>query len=341
MCKQGASWLNQASLQDHASLTSITFGGKSRYIESYFRNEILLQDNYDSKLGTPVYHVGEVVKCFKSPLDITVSQVNLGYPGSAMAALEVTLPAVTLSTDTTDANIAVLDVGVSGAIIAGAFLNRCQSMLSLTLHEQLLNIRELRTARELDFSGTQLNFLDVIAIGQLIQQSRELRKLTFGGRELNGIAISECTGENFAVGDVVEFRSQHGWGHCTECTVTKRDEDGQLGAQLSLKYPPAVVDISMTEANLSGLALGPSGAILPAGLLSKCRSCSFTMHSPYPLTHMANIRSALSVLNLSGNNITFEREEPALWPTLHSEENKWKRFVTSIVLLAEALKNNK
>jgi hypothetical protein len=65
------------------------------------------------------------------------------------------------------------------------------------------------------------------------------------------------------------------------------------------------------------------------------------MHSPHPLTHMANIRSALSVLNLSGNNITFEREEPALWPTLHSEENKWKRFVTSIVLLAEALKNNK
>ena len=86
-----------------------------------------------------------------------------------------------------------------------------------------------------------------------------LAKLVFGGDESGYIKKSACSGASFEVGKPVIYQGK-------QCIVSKAvDSDGDL----IVKFPPAMLDTSMTEADLSGLNLGASGAIVAAAFLPR------------------------------------------------------------------------
>ena len=84
--------------------------------------------------------------------------------------------------------------------------------------------------------------------------------MTFGDGESGYIKKSDCSGASFEVGKPVIYQGK-------QCIVsTAVDSDGDL---LKVKFPPAMLDTSMTEADLSGLNLGASGAIVAAAFLPR------------------------------------------------------------------------
>ena len=86
-----------------------------------------------------------------------------------------------------------------------------------------------------------------------------LAKLTFGDGESGYIKKSDCSGASLEVGKPVIYQGK-------QCIVSKAvDSDGDL----IVKFPPAMLDTSMTEADLSGLKLDASGAIFAAAFLPR------------------------------------------------------------------------
>ena len=85
-----------------------------------------------------------------------------------------------------------------------------------------------------------------------------MAKLTFGDGESGYIKKSDCSGASFEVGKPVIYQGK-------QCIVSKAVDSGDL----KVKFPPAMLDTSMTEADLSGLNLGASGAIVAAAFLPR------------------------------------------------------------------------
>jgi len=91
--------------------------------------------------------------------------------------------------------------------------------------------------------------------------SGTLSSVSFGDGESAHILRINCSGESFEVGAQVVYKEKQ----CTVCAV-------YMGT-LRVKFH-AVLDTSMTEANLSGTALGVSAASIAAAFLPRCRALS-------------------------------------------------------------------
>ena len=84
--------------------------------------------------------------------------------------------------------------------------------------------------------------------------------MTFGGYgESEYIKKADCSGESFDVGETVLYQGK-------QCTVSKAVN---YAGNLKVKFPPTLLETSMTGADLSGLNLGVAGAIIAAAFIPK------------------------------------------------------------------------
>ena len=87
-----------------------------------------------------------------------------------------------------------------------------------------------------------------------------ISKLTFGGDgESKYFKKADCSGESFDVGETVLYQGK-------QCTVSKAVNSN---GNLKVKFPPTMLETSMTGADLSRLNLGVAGAIIAAAFIPK------------------------------------------------------------------------
>jgi Ran GTPase-activating protein (RanGAP) involved in mRNA processing and transport len=99
------------------------------------------------------------------------------------------------------------------------------------------------------------------AIAAALKRTSGLTTLTFGDAEESGfVHTKECRGECFDVGARVVYSGK-------QCIVSK---EANAKGHLRLQLPPAVLHRNMTVADLSGLNLGFSGAVIASGFLPRC-----------------------------------------------------------------------
>ena len=109
---------------------------------------------------------------------------------------------------------------------------------------------------ELDLSGKSLGTEGALVLATYMEDNWALAKLMFG----DGVSkpITE-EGSHHKVGDMVEYQG-------AQCTVLDTNPNNPSQYRVSLV---GTLETSMTEADLSGLKLGASGAIIAAAFLPK------------------------------------------------------------------------
>ena len=87
--------------------------------------------------------------------------------------------------------------------------------------------------------------------------SGALAKLTFGDGKTDWIKPSDTQGRSHEIGDVVEYQNR-------QLRIAKKYSNGDIKLAL-----PAMLEVSMTAADLSGLKMGASEAIIAAAFIPK------------------------------------------------------------------------
>jgi hypothetical protein len=123
------------------------------------------------------------------------------------------------------------------------------------------------TMTEADFSGKKLGtagaqILAAFMSTELFEAKGSLSSITFGDRSSNYIKKTMVSGSSFTTGSEVEYAGSK------YKIVQEVDSDGELKVEPRVVFS-ATLNTDMTEANLEGLGLGSSGAIIVSAFIPK------------------------------------------------------------------------
>ena len=122
----------------------------------------------------------------------------------------------------------------------------------------LTSVWHIRTLLSLDVSQNELGAL----LASDIPDMGSLSSITFGNHSSNYIKKTMVSGSSFTTGSEVEYAGSK------YKIVREEDSDGELKVEPRVVFS-ATLNTEMTEANLEGLGLGSSGAIIVSAFIPK------------------------------------------------------------------------
>ena len=114
----------------------------------------------------------------------------------------------------------------------------------------------------LDISNNFMKAVQVEILAPALQDMGSLSSITFGEHSSNYIKRTMVSGSSFTTGSEVEYAGSK------YKIVQEVDSDGELKVEPRVVLS-ATLNTDMTEANLEGLGLGSSGAIIVSAFIPK------------------------------------------------------------------------
>jgi hypothetical protein len=122
--------------------------------------------------------------------------------------------------------------------------------------------KSISNLKELSISNNNIQAEGVRILAPAIEASGPLSSITFGDRSSNYIKKTMVSGSSFTTGSEVEYAGSK------YKIVQEVDSDGELKVEPRVVFS-ATLNTDMTEANLEGLGLGSSGAIIVSAFIPK------------------------------------------------------------------------